>query len=100
MVTGGSGASWPSGDLRAPGLEPHEVRLVEMDLCGLLDHDDAVVVRDARRERIQQRRLAGAGAARDQDVLLRRDRGRRACSPSVGRQRADVARARRGCTAA
>ena len=57
--------------LRAPGLEPQHVRFVEMNLGGFLDHDDPVAVGNVRRQRIQQRRLAGAGSAGDQDVLLR-----------------------------
>ena len=64
MVTGGSGCFLSERHLRAPRLEPHQIRLVEVNLGGLLDHDDAVVVGNARRQRIQQRRLAGAGAPR------------------------------------
>ena len=56
--------------LGAPRLEAKHVRLVHMDLRGLLNDDDAVVVRNMSRERVQQRRLAGARAARDEDVVL------------------------------
>ena len=60
-------------DLRAPCLEAEQVRLVEMNLGRFLDDDDAIAVRNARRQRIEEGRLARAGAARDQDVLLRCD---------------------------
>ena len=42
--------------------------LLQPKLGGVLDGDDALVVGDERRERVQQRRLAGAGAAADEDV--------------------------------
>ena len=52
-------------------LERDDVRLLELELGGVLDGDDALVGRDGAREHVEQRRLAGAGAAGDDDVLLR-----------------------------
>jgi hypothetical protein len=57
-------------DVGRAGLQPHHVRLLQLQLGRVLDGDDALVVRDERRQDVQQRRLAGAGAARDQDVEL------------------------------
>src|SRR5215213_7318265 len=60
-------------DVLRPGFEPQHVPLVEAQLGGVLDRDDAVVVRDSRRERVQERRLPRPGAARDEDVELGED---------------------------
>ena len=62
-------------DVLRPGLEPEHVLLVELELGRVLDRDDPVGVRDRRRECVQQRRLTGAGSARDQDVELAADAG-------------------------
>ena len=56
--------------LRSAGLQPKDVRFVEVNLRRLLDQDDPVAIGNVRREGIQKRRLPGAGSARDQDVLL------------------------------
>ncbi len=48
------------------GLEPHDVRVVRTQLPGVLDEHDAFTVRHEAEQRGQQRRLSGAGAARDQ----------------------------------
>ena len=69
--------------LRAPRLEPKHVRLVEVNLRRLLDQDDAVAVGNVRRQRVQQRRLPGAGSAGDQDVLLRTRRRATSSAPST-----------------
>ena len=45
-----------------------DVFLVQLQLGGVFDGDDAFVGRNERRQHIQGRGLAGAGAARDQDV--------------------------------
>ncbi len=74
MVTGGSGASWPSGACARRASNRSRFGFVEMNLRGLLDDDDAILVRNARGQRVQQRRLAGAGPAGDEHVLLRRNR--------------------------
>ena len=70
-MTGGSGASWPSA--ACARLEPNHVRFVQMNLCGLLNQDDAIVIGNVRGQRVEQRGLAGARAAGDQDVLFSRD---------------------------
>ena len=58
------------GRLRAACFESDEVRFLQMNLRGLFDDDDAVAVRDACRERVQQRRFARARPAGDEHVLL------------------------------
>ncbi len=60
--------------LCTPGFKPNYVRFVEMDLCGFLNQDDAIVIGNVRGQRVEQRGLAGARAAGDQDVLFSRDR--------------------------
>ena len=57
-------------DVLRARLQPQHVALVQLQLGGVLDGDDAVVVGDRRRQRVQERRLAGAGTARDEDVQL------------------------------
>ena len=59
-----------------------DVLLVELELGRVLDRDDPLVVGDEAREHVQQRRLAGAGAAGDQDVELCRARSGRGTSSS------------------
>ena len=54
--------------LGGPGLQAHDVVLVQLELGGVLDRDDPLVVGDERGQHVQRRRLAGAGAAGDQDV--------------------------------
>ena len=66
-MTAGSGSSLSQRHLRTPGLEAHEVRLVDEDLGRLLDQDDAVVRRNHRRQRVEERRLACARPAGDED---------------------------------
>ena len=82
-------------DVRRAGLEPEHVVLVQPELGGVLDGDDALVVRDERREHVERRRLAGAGTAGDEDVEAARtqsleevgDRLREACRRRPGRRR-------------
>ena len=50
------------------GLEGHDVLLAELELGRVLDRDDPLVLGDERREDVEERRLAGARAARDEDV--------------------------------
>ena len=57
-------------DIRRSRLEPHDMVLLQLQLDGVLDRDDPLVARDERREHIEKRRLAGAGATRDEDVHL------------------------------
>ena len=58
-----------------PRLQRDHVLLAQLQLGGVLDGDDALVVRDEDGEHVEQRRLAGAGAAGDDDVQPRDDAG-------------------------
>ena len=49
-------------------LEPDHVPLAQHQFGRVLDRDDALPVGDEAGQHVQQRRLAGAGAARDDDV--------------------------------
>ena len=51
-----------------PGLQADHVRLLELQLCRILDGDNAFAVIDELAQGVQQRRLAGTGAARDQNI--------------------------------
>ena len=62
-------------DVRRPRLEAHHVALPQQQLGGVLDRDDALGVGDEAGQHVQQRRLAGAGAARDDDVEAAGDGG-------------------------
>ena len=61
-------------DVGRPRLEPDDVALPHHQLGGVLDRDDALEVRDEAGEHVEQRRLAGAGAARHDDVQPAGDR--------------------------
>ena len=56
-------------------LEPDHVLLLELQLDRVLDGDDALSLGDERGQHVEQRRLAGAGAAGDDDVQPRLDAG-------------------------
>ncbi len=58
-----------------PGLEADDVRVVGAQLAGVLDEHDPLPGVDQREQRGQQRRLAGAGAAADQEGEPRLDDG-------------------------
>ena len=58
----------PALDVRRPALEPDDVRLRQPQLGGVLDGHDPLGRVDEAGERVQQRRLARAGAARHDDV--------------------------------
>ena len=62
-------------DVRRTGLHAEHVPLVELELLGVLDGDDALAVRDERRQDVEERGLAGAGAAGHEDVELALDAG-------------------------
>ena len=55
------------------GLELDHVLPLQLDLLRVLDHDDPLVLRHIRRERVEHRRLAAARAPRDDHVELRDD---------------------------
>ena len=54
-----------------PGLHPDHVRLLQLQLGRVLDRYDSLADIDQPRQRIQQRRLARAGAARNDHVEAR-----------------------------
>lgn len=56
-------------------LERHDVLLLQAQLGGILDGDDALAVGDEGRDDVERRRLTGASAARDEDVDARLDTG-------------------------
>ena len=62
-------------DVGRARLERDDVRLLQPQLGVVLDRDDPLAVRDGGRQGVQQRRLAGAGAAGDDDVELRAHEG-------------------------
>ena len=61
-------------DVGRPRLEAHDVRLVEQQLGRVLDRHDALALRQERGEHVEERRLAGAGAAADHAVEARLNR--------------------------
>ena len=63
-------------DVRRAGLEAHHVLLVELQLDRVLDRDDALVAGNEARQHVEQRGLAGAGAAGDEDVETALDHAR------------------------
>jgi len=54
--------------LGGPRFHRRDVLLVELELLGVLDGDDALVVRDEAREDVEERRLTSAGTATHHDV--------------------------------
>ena len=62
-------------DVGRTRLEPHDVILLEAEFGGVFNSDDALARRDIRREKIEQRGLARARAAGDDDVHAREDAG-------------------------
>ena len=64
-------------DVRRARLERDHVLLLELELGGVLDRDDALVAGHERRHRVQRRRLTGAGTAGDEHVQLPAARTRR-----------------------
>ena len=55
------------------GLEAHAVEVIDLQLGRILDRDQAFAARDEAREHVEQRRLAAAGAAANQDVEASHD---------------------------
>src|SRR6266550_4819539 len=54
-------------DVRRARLERDDVRLLELELGGVLDGDDPLLERDEPGQRVEERRLARARPARDHD---------------------------------
>ena len=64
-------------DVRRAGFEREDVLLLELELLGVFDGDDALVVGDEGGEHVEQRRLPGAGTAAHDHVQPTTDtRGR------------------------
>ena len=55
-------------DVRALGFQAHDVLLGQLQLGRVFDRDDPLLVGDEIAQAIEQRGLAGAGAAGDEDV--------------------------------
>ena len=75
--------------LYTPTSEVLMVRLGELELRGILDGHDPLVVRDERGEDVQGGRLPGAGATRDQDIEMRLD-ARFQETRGLGGERAEI----------
>ena len=58
-------------DIAGTRLQAHDVVLLQLQLGRVFDRDDAMIGMDEARERVQERRLARAGPARDDDVQPR-----------------------------
>ena len=52
-------------DVGRARFQPRHVLLVQLKLGGVFDRDDALALGDEAGQHVQQRRLAGAGAAAD-----------------------------------
>src|SRR5262249_49491843 len=68
---GSDGDLSPALQVGRTGLQRDHVLLLELKLRRVLDRDDAVPVRDERREDVERRRLATARAAGDEDIQAR-----------------------------
>ena len=68
-------------DVRRARLERDDVPLLQLQLGRVLDRDDPLVAGDEGGDGVQERRLAGAGAARDEDVELAARRTARGTRP-------------------
>src|SRR5258708_26573055 len=55
-------------DVGGAGFQPHHMRLLQLKLGGVFAGDDALVVLDELGQTVQERGLAGAGAAGNQHV--------------------------------
>ena len=76
-------------EVRRARLERDHVLLAELELGGVLDRDDALAVGDERGQHVERRRLAGARAARHEDVESRLDAGADEVE-HLGRRRAEA----------
>ena len=65
----------PTFDVCGAALEAHDVRLAQAKLRCVLDRDHPLRLIDERGEGVEQRRLARAGPATDQDAAARSHRG-------------------------
>ena len=67
----------PALDVGRASLEGDHVLLAQLELGGVLDGDDALVLGDEAGEHVERGRLARPGAAGDDDVEPARDAGAR-----------------------
>src|ERR1035438_981808 len=58
-------------DVGGAGFQAHHVALLQLQLGGVFDGDDALLLRDETRERVQHGGLARAGTARNHDIQPR-----------------------------
>src|SRR6185437_8957502 len=58
-------------DVGWSSFEPYDVRLLQLKLRRVFDRHDTLIARYETGENVEQRRLAGARTARDQDVESR-----------------------------
>ena len=58
-------------DVGGPRFQAHDVVLVQLQFGRVFDRDDAFAVGNVGRKHVEERRLAGAGAAGDQNVQAR-----------------------------
>ena len=63
-------------DVGRARLQADDVVLVQLQLDGVLDGDDALVVGHEARQHVEHRGLAGAGTTGDEDVQAALDGGR------------------------
>ena len=59
--------------LLASRLKANKVTFVDLDLGGVFDNDDSLIVRNITGQDIQQRGFTGSGAARDKNVPVLQD---------------------------
>ena len=80
-------------DVGRTRFERNRCSWLSLQLGGVFDRDDALAVRNEIRQHVEQRRLAGAGAAGDDDVLAllrRRLSGTSPSMPTASRSRSDA----------
>src|SRR5258708_4671981 len=56
------------GEVSRAALEPADMRLLQLQLGGIFNRHNPLRAVDHLRQRVEQRRLAGAGAAGDKDI--------------------------------
>ena len=61
-----------AGGVRVTGLEADKVvDMLDLQLGGVLDGDDTLIMRDVVGQRVEEGRLTGAGTAADKDIVFR-----------------------------
>ena len=63
-------------DVRRPRLHAGDMGLLQLEFGGVFDGDQTLLLRDEGGERVEHRRFAGTGAARDDGGDARLDGGR------------------------